>query len=486
MSASQEKKTRAQRESEEQKEARKFRRNAIIVVVVLVIVVAVAAVINSNLFYNGITAVTVGNTNYSAAEVSVFFRNTFNTIYNNMGSYASLLVDTSTPLDEQQYSTDRTWADYVYDETLESMKRVTALYNAAVAEGAPTEDDLAEIESEMSSVNMYASLYGTTASNLLSSTYGRGVTEKVYRGVLTKMIVAQSYSEKISDGFSYSDAQLESWYEENKDDYDVISYYFYFVSVSNDAFSATEGDDAKLTAARAAAAEIATAADVEDFIAKAKEFSEAANPTEQHTMGSSLSSSYSEWLLSPDRKAGDVTSIDTDTGAYALFFTGRDTNDYSLVAMRHILIMAEADENGEYSDEAKAAATARIEEIQAEWQADPTEDKFAELANSYSEDTGSNTAGGLYENIYKHQMVEGINDFLFDAARQPGDTDVIPNDGSYVGTHLVYYVGAHDDLYRSEIADAQLRSADYSTYIEGLTANYTVKTGAGLRFATLK
>ena len=33
------------------------------------------------------------------------------------------------------------------------------------------------------------------------------------------------------------------------------------------------------------------------------------------------------------------------------------------------------------------------------------EDSFAELANQYSDDAGSNTNGGLYEDVYKNQMV---------------------------------------------------------------------------------
>lgn len=497
MSASQEKKARAQRLSEgtdkkrnaadeKEKRAQKFRRNTIIAVVCIVLVVAAAIVINSSLFYTGLTAVTVGDTRYSAAEVNVFYRNTFNTIYSNFGDYASYLVDASTPLSEQQYSENQTWADYVYDETLERMRQVTALYDAAVADGAPTEEDLNEVAEQMSTISLYAQMNGASNENqFLASVYGRGVNTKVYESVLTKMIVAQNYSTAVSEGFSYTQEEKDAWYAENADSYDVISYYSYFVGSDNEAFASIEGDDAKKEAAHAAAEEIA-APDAEAFIANAQAFDAEAAPAEQYTQGSSLSYyDYGEWLLDANRKAGDATVVDTDGGAYALLYTGRDANDYYLTAMRHILIEAEADENGEYTDVSKEAARARIHEITAEWQADPTEDRFAELANEYSEDEGSNTNGGLYENITKHRMVDGIDSFLFEEGSKPGDTAVIDNDGSYVGTHLVYYVGAHDALYKDEIADSQLRGSDYSAYLEDLTANYTAVAGSGLRFATL-
>ena len=95
-------------------------------------------------------------------------------------------------------------------------------------------------------------------------------------------------------------------------------------------------------------------------------------------------------------------------------YLSRDDNHYNTVNVRHILVNAEADADGNYTDEAKAAAKARAEEILAEFEAgDKTEDSFAALAEQYSEDPGSNTNGGLYENVAKGQMVQEFNDFCF-------------------------------------------------------------------------
>ena len=132
-------------------------------------------------------------------------------------------------------------------------------------------------------------------------------------------------------------------------------------------------------------------------------------------------------------------------------------NDYATVSMRHILIMAEADENGEYSDEAIEAAHKKAEEIYKEWQeGEATEESFAELAKKYSNDSSSNTNGGLYENIYKDGLVSEINDFVFDE-RQYGDTIVVDHSGTYTGSHIIFFVG-NGEIYSTYLSLEDLRS----------------------------
>ena len=157
---------------------------------------------------------------------------------------------------------------------------------------------------------------------------------------------------------------------------------------------------------------------------------------------------------------------------------GYDSDDYhyQLVSMRHILIMAEADDDGNYTDEAIAAAHSRAEEIYADWLAgDADEDSFAALAEEYSEDPGSNTNGGLYENIYKDEMVEGINSWLF-AKRSAGDTAVIDNNGSYTGTHIVYFTGT-GEYYDSYLAESALNEDALTEWLDGLYEDCTVEYG---------
>jgi PPIC-type PPIASE domain. len=113
-------------------------------------------------------------------------------------------------------------------------------------------------------------------------------------------------------------------------------------------------------------------------------------------------------------------------------------------------ILAEGEEEpvivAKPSEEQWAAAQAEIERIQAEWLTASTgngslEDKFAELANQYSDDGGSNTTGGLYVDRAPGGFVPNFEDWVFDPSRAAGDYGIVQNDGQYVGYHLIYYVG---------------------------------------------
>ena len=504
MSASKEKKVRVEQRgagtdkkrnaaSEEAARDRKFRRNAIIAVVCIVLVVAAALFINSNFFYTSLTALTIGNTSYSAAEVDVFYRTTYNTLYNTVqsqyGDLASyMLPDSNTALNQQQYSETQTWADYLLERTIENMKQVTALYEQATANGyVLTEEDRSNIDAQMASMEQAAAQNNITVAQFLSAVYGKGVSTQTVESVVTKLIVSDSYSDQVQDGLQYTDADLDAYYAAHKDELDYVRYWSYFVSSSNDAFAEEADDAAKQAAAHAAAQTIADAAtDGERFAEAVHAFYADAYTAEQNYQGQNLPDSYSAWLLDAARKTGDVTVTDTDGGSYVLLFVDRDDNDYHTRAMRHILINVETDDEGNVTDPAKDAAEVRIREIADEWEAEPTAEHFAELANTYSDDPGSNTNGGLYENIYRGQMVPPIDSFLFTEGAQPGDTTVVYADSSYYGWHLVYYVGEDDGpLYKYTLAEDEKRSADYDAWLTGLTDACAVTTGSGRNYVKL-
>ena len=254
----------------------------------------------------------------------------------------------------------------------------------------------------------------------------------------------------------YTQEQLDTYYYDNEDSYDYIEYIYYYASGSADEEAGIDEETAMATAQDTADQISQLASDETSFIGAVQDVT-GEEVSSTRTQGSSLSSIYSEFLLSSDRSYGDCEVFSSDYGYYVVMYLGRDDNHYNTVSARHILIKAEADEEGNYTDEAKEAALARIEEIYAEWQeGEATENSFAELANTYSDDGGSNTNGGLYEGIYKGQMVTEFNDFCFDESRQPGDTGIVYGESSsYAGYHVMYYVG-EGELYSNVLAENSL------------------------------
>lgn len=73
-----------------------------------------------------------------------------------------------------------------------------------------------------------------------------------------------------------------------------------------------------------------------------------------------------------------------------------------------------------------------------------TEAKFSELANKNSADPGSSINGGLYRELSQGQLVEELDEWCFDEARQTGDTTIIR---TACGYHILYFSGSTDIWY---------------------------------------
>lgn len=127
-----------------------------------------------------------------------------------------------------------------------------------------------------------------------------------------------------------------------------------------------------------------------------------------------------------------------------------------LVDVRHILVMPQGGIEGEdgqmtYSESEWSICQASAQAILDQWLAgEATEDTFAVLANTYSEDPGSNTVGGLYEQVTQGQMVPAFDAWCFDETRQTGDTGLVQTNYGY---HIMYFVGSQEAWYTYAEAD---------------------------------
>lgn len=480
----------------EQKEAKKLTLYTTIFVVVLAVMVVFAIAIgvtrsisNSGVRERNTVALTVGDHEISNAELSYFYMSAINNFNSNYGNYAAMMgLDTSKPLDEQVINNDTglTWADDFLNTAKDNARSVYAMADAAEAAGFTlSEDELAEIDTSISNMKMYATLYGySSTKDFLKAQYGSGATEESYKQYVTVNTLANAYYNSYSSSLTYTDADLRAAESENYDKYSSFTYNTYYLAASK--FQAEDEDDSDkaVKAAEEAAnsligEDVATVADFDAAIAaldinKDTEASSTAYTDQQYA---SVSTTVRDWITDSARKEGDKTVIANTTtstdddgnetkttlGYYAVFFTGSNDNTFPLVNVRHILVKFEggttdsATGTTTYSDEEKNAAKEKAEEILDEWMSgDATEDSFAALANEKSDD-GDGTTGGLYENVYPGQMVSSFNDWCFDASRQSGNTGIIESEYGY---HVMYFVGKSSTTYRDYQIESELRSTD--------------------------
>jgi len=512
MSASTEKKLRqAAREAgtdkktlaleKEAKERAKSKRRWTIGTVAVVVLIVLVLLLNSGLVYRS-TAFTVGDRKYSASEVSYRYANQYSYFANQYGSYASMFgLDTSNGikgLDKQDCPfAEGSWKDYFLDAAKNEMVQTSALLSYAAENGITlTEEELAQVEAGFEGIEETAKAYGFGSANkMMAANYGTGVTVKMVKDAYREATLADKASTALSESFEYTDAQLEEHYQSFNGARDYFDYSYCFVAAETVETAGEDGEttsaptDETLAAAKKTADAVAEtykkAAGDEPAVrlnnAAAAEGQSASLQT--RAAGSSLFAA-AEWLKDASRKAGDIT-VEADSagnGYYVVVFLSRSDNHYNTASVRHILVKAEADADGNYTDEAKAAAKAKAEEILAEFNAgDKSEESFAALAEQYSEDGGSNTNGGLYENIARGQMVSEFDAFCFEGHRH-GDTGIVYGESeSYAGYHVMYYVG-EGGLYSNYLAESDLRTSDLQAWLTEKTEALPTSEGFGMKF----
>lgn len=519
MSASNKKKLRKEQDAAKltekqmsaQKEAKKVSLYTTAFVVVMVLLLAVAIVVgvrqtiaNSGIREKNTVALTVGSHELSNAELNYFYMDAVNNFYSSYGSYASMFgLDTSKPLNEQVSNdeTGATWADDFLSSAKNSARAVYALVDAAQEAGfALPEDDASNVESAISNLDVYATLYGYSSGEAyLKAIYGKGAEVDTYRAYCEANALAQAYQNHYSDSLTYTEEDLRTAEAENYDAYSSYTYQTYYLAASRFLTGGTTDEDGNTTysqeetdASIAAAEESAkqlTSEEIDSVEALDTAIAElpinadteASSTAYEANLYSSVNSLYVDWLADESRKEGDLAyfantststnedgeEVTTTNGYYVVYFISSTDNTFPLANVRHILVSFEGGTTDEtsgattYSDEEKAAAKTTAEEILAEWKAgDATEDSFAELANSKSDD-GDGTTGGLYENISPDSnYVTEFKQWALDD-HQPGDTGIIETQYGY---HVMYYVGQTDYTYRDYQIETELRNEDVSAW----------------------
>ena len=152
---------------------------------------------------------------------------------------------------------------------------------------------------------------------------------------------------------------------------------------------------------------------------------------------------------------------------------GLEKTDECYVDVRHILICPKGGTTNEagqttYSDEEWAAAKAEANALLDQWLAEePSEESFAALAKAKSEDPGSASNGGLYEDVCVGQMVPEFEGWCFDASRQHGDYGIVQTTYGY---HIMYFVGSDPVWYLN--AQSDMMAEKGNELLEGIRAKY--------------
>lgn len=365
----------------------------------------------------------VGDYEVNKLEYNVYFGDYYSQFVTQNKSYLSYFgLDTSKSLESQTYSGERTWNDYFMEQAVNNIQDVYTLYDASLKDDGFTADIDDEMDEQMDSLKESADSADASVSAYLQSVYGDGMTEKEYRTILKRQLTANDYYEYLKEQETPTDEELEEEYKKNIADYSMVSFRAITETYSYDS-DASEDEKKKAKDAAKAKAEAAL-----------KDMSKA-DLTENY-MPSSLISVIKTWLLEDGRKAGDTAVLEdtSNKSYYAIEFISLERNTHGTVSWRQILFSK--------SKSSESVAKQKAETTLEFWKnSDTGEAGFIELTNKVSDDTMTD---GLYQNIYYGYMLADVNDWLFDEARQAGDTTII---NSTSGSYILYFVSRDDEPY---------------------------------------
>ncbi|MBO6010289.1 MAG: peptidylprolyl isomerase [Oscillospiraceae bacterium] len=510
MSASQEKKRRrelrvdtpeAAKAKKKEKTNKKVRKTiTTVIIIVVVIAVAFAIVWNSALFHVGVPAVKIGNWKFNATEYNYLYNTklyaAYQDIYNTYGDYSYLLLDLNKSLDEQSYNSEKTWADYIREGTLDRMQQLAMLNDAAAAEGwTLNAEQKQEIEDSVAAVKQGAASVNYSLKSYLSAYYGKYLDEDTFREMVTKEVIAKYYAVEQLQRLSFTDEELDAKYDEISRDYNLTTYYSYTVSGAADEENNIDADTAMNRAYDTANA-IAAAKTEEAFAelvsqyAPDEEKDAYADPDacrHENTPPTYLANDVRDWMTDPARQYGDTTVVEGSDSYTVYLYVEDNENDYTMRSFRLILIQAEEDADlGTVTADTIAAAKTKADSVYNSWLEDPTEDNFAALAGVNSADTRSNGNGGLYSGVTMGYLDENLDAWVFDDARAEGDTEIVyVSNSNYSGYHILYFIG-EGERYDRSVARTALENDWAEQWRADNAAAYPVSTAFGFNFVRKK
>lgn len=356
--------TRYDRKMEERrKQAEKDRRDnliskivAIAVAVVLIGSIVISVGISVNNKRKAISGVfmKVGEHKVTSLEYDYYYNIM---LTNYMNTYSAFLpymgLDTTQDLDAQAYDENRTWGDIFDEMAVEQIKETKALADDAEAAGFVHETADEEYKEYLEGFKSQAQTAGVALSEYYKSCFGDYATEARIEPFIRETLYVGAYTQKLLEDNKPTDEEITAKYEENKNNYDSVTYGLYTFSADVTDESTEEEITAAMEAAKAKAEEMKAArlagedfqALCDKYDAKNQEASEEEAEDEEDAEETSankniienagynaIASSYADWMFDEARQANDIEIVEDESGHkyYVVEFMERvkpDTTD---------------------------------------------------------------------------------------------------------------------------------------------------------------
>ncbi len=489
--------------------------------IIAVIVIAIIAVLgvryytvpNSDERMNpGNVAVTIGNTDVSVGLYNYYYDSIVYE-YTYYAAYGYYDLDTTKDFGAQftkdEEGNELSWEAYFRKLALQRLTNYTMNYEKALEAGITLTDEQKEqIDSQLESIKEQASSENKSVNEYVNEKFGENCGLETLRKFLEQYFIAGNYYNRSTIENRPSEDEVNAYFDENSNKYQSCS--IALIELEYD----TTDDDTKAKSIENAKSYMSKITDVESMKAVMPEAS--ASLIEQY-----VSAGYFETqeeavqtlldsIESTETRTNFESYFDEDTASWLFdeatpvnslnYFASEDygivyvilktaqpvLDDAQVYSVRHILITPANSEDEStsstetgYTDEQWANALSKAEAIVDEYnKGEKTELAFAELAEEYSEDTESTSAGssglygGGYEGTHIGEMVSEFEGWAVDPSRKYGDVDIVKSEYGY---HIMYFIFAGPEYYYN--AQTDLAEERNNEEIK----NYPSKERAGMK-----
>lgn len=460
---------RREKRAEEQKQKRKADKIKIAAVITVAVVVVAAVPVgvwygvkSTGIFEKKEYFASTKHYGITSEQMSYYFMEGYNSFLTNYADYLdSYGIDKDKSPKEQYYNnTSQTWFDYLMENNLVPHIKQLLVF----AEGAKSEKIKLTDEEKKSAETM--------VENLDVSKYGDDVSEKDIQEAAELELLAQKYYNNLKDSMDFSDDEINTYFDENKQDFLNCDYIYYTLSYSADGSDSSALTEEKAYTYAQEAAKSKTESDFENWAKKnIKEQYKDASDSEIDAQIQNLKvSDYecsadderSNWFCDENTKVNDTKIFSGNNSYTVVMLLSEPEKDESITRNIRLVYLDPA----EYDD-----VSAKADEIISEYdKKGKTEDAFSELAVSYSDDENTKYSGGLYENVTENYLVSDLNDWTFDDSRKTGDVEKFELSK---GTYIIYYGGEGVEAWKSKVEGAMVSDKYKSTY-ESYLAKYPV------------
>ncbi len=371
-----------------------------------------------------------------------------------------------------------TLREYFIDMTAREIQITQLLYDDAIAKGYKIEDSHREMtQAYLDWLSKKAAELGVDRKTYIRGYFGEFVTEELLTELLTKRYFTEAYSEgpKLEE-LRASDQQAEEAYASNPYQYDLVSY-----RILRIVFEQT--DQSFIDTAQLRAQQIIDGINHDEskfesvaasfFTGEAKERLSVPNTTLVSNVryAGITDKEWQSWLFSQDRKPGDSVIFNDENGfPIILCFSSRARQSESLRDVRLFYLNREDTEKGVKG----ISANDILPMAQGIYDEIKDEASLQKLETAYADEIKDEKIKAVHKtDAYPGMFGQAVDQWVFDAARKPGDKTIIETESQVV---VVYYVNKSQNPEWFDRVNSFIRMNNYQAFLleKGTEYPYTL------------